>query len=369
MSSSTLIALLGAAAVVSVAGLNVKKGPFDPEVAVANETAAPKVYAYDPAPVFYSVFMGEYSGRHQARLWMSSLRKVGKWKGTIMMTTDKGECLANVLGEDLLGGKMEYSDDDVTIYPGTGPTGRVHIVHGKSKHAGGGLMGKEFKRQKQLVWNHTDEAQFNHEVSSVVYTDEDIVFGKDLTDAMKDIRETEKHHYTLSLFQDQGHSSGELHTGIVVSYPTNRSKACLAGWMKTLKHYVPLGMRPKGPKSFSREIANATTESLETPEWKGFDNPKFDLLKTTANASATMEGIDQQSLGVTYKCNRHINSLEPKFLKMPDKSSCEDGVGAEFVHFTNTYRAKGIPKPTQEKYFYDHLGLSRSLDVFGTTQC
>jgi len=357
-----LIALLGAAAVVSVAGLTVKK-VTDPEAAFANHTAAPKVYAYDPAPVFYSVFMGEYSGRHQARLWMSSLRKVGKWKGTIMMTSDKAECLANVLGEDLLGGKMEYTDDDVTIYPGTGPTGRVHIVHGKSKHAGGGLMGKEFKRQKQLVWNHTDEAQFNHEVSSVVYTDEDIVFGKDLTNAMKDIRETEKHHYTLSLFQDQGHSSGELHTGIVVSYPTNRSKACLAGWMKTLKHYIPLGMRPKA-KSFGRETSNAT---LEVPEWKGLDTPNF--LKTTANASATMEGIDQQSLGVTYKCNRHINSLDPGFLKMPDSSSCEDGVGAEFVHFTNTYRAKGIPKPTQEKYFYDHLGLSRSLDVFGTTQC
>jgi len=360
MMSKGLIAFL---AVGSVAGLRVQ---MTPKGSMLQER--------EGAPVVNSVFMGNYGGRHQAKLWLGSLRQVGKWQGTVMLVSDHPLCLANTLGEELLGGPIEHSDENVHIYPGTGAGGRVHIAHGEAKTglkhggAGAGTQNKGFKMQKQLVWSHIEGSKFSHPVSAVIYTDEDIVFGKDLGEAISSIRATEAGDYALSLFDDQGNSARkhELHTGVVVSYPTEKSKDCLAAWMKNLDNYEPCrpGGKPckKHKYSFDREVDQADDEKA-----KGFS-------KVNAGAASDLEsgmmGIDQRTLGRTKVCAKGgINKLEPKFLHMPTTETMNKGIGAEFVHVTNTYRAQRITKESKEHYFYDVLGLDRAYDVFAEDQC
>jgi len=254
-----------------------------------------------------------------------------------MIATDQPACMVNTIGEELLGGPKDEaeSNEAVSIYPGAGPNGKVYIVTGnKTKHAPNSFEArKTYKQQKQLVWEHIDQAKVNHPISSVIYTDEDIVFGKDLTAVVADIRKTEEKDYSLSLFADKGFSKGELHTGIVVSYPTEKSKNCLAAWRKVLK---------KAPQG--------THHNLK--------------VQTNTNTA----GVDQQSLGRTKECKGH-HELKAKYLLMPDKESCKSGKVGEFVHFTNTKRAKEISEKDQKTFFYKHLGLNEKLDVFGDTSC
>jgi len=356
MMSKGLIAFL---AMGSVAGLRVQ---MTPEVG---------------APVVNAVFMGDYGGRHQARLWLGSLRQVGKWQGTVMMVSDHPLCLANTLGEELLGGKMEHEDENVHIYPGTGAGGRVHIAHGSAKTglkkggSGAGTQNKGFKMQKQLVWSHIEGSKFSHPVSAVIYTDEDIVFGKDLGEAIAAIRETEKGDYALSLFDDQGNSARkhELHTGVVVSYPTEKSKDCLATWMVNLNNYEPC--KPSKGGKPCKKMHYKLNEELDEAD---FEEKAKSFSKVNAGTDSDLEsgmmGIDHRTLGRTKVCAKGgINKLEPKFLHMPTTESMNDGIGAEFVHVTNTYRAARITKESQEHYFYDVLGLDRAYDVFAEEKC
>jgi len=358
MMSKALIAFL---AMGSVAGLRVQ---MTPEVG---------------SPVVNSVFMGNYGGRHQARLWLGSLRQVGKYQGTVMLVSDHPLCLAKTLGEELLGGPMEHSDENVHIYPGTGAGGRVHIAHGTAKTglkhggAGAGTQNKGFKMQKQLVWSHIEGSKFSHPVSAVIYTDEDIVFGKDLSEAIAAIRTTESGDYALSLFDDQGNSARkhELHTGVVVSYPTEKSKDCLAAWMKNLDNYEPCRPNKNGGKpckkhkyAFDVEVDH---DQADDEKAKGFSRVAAGV---DSDLDSGMMGIDQRTLGRTKVCAKgKINKLEPKFLHMPTTETMNAGIGAEFVHVTNTYRAARITKESQEHYFYDVLGLDRAYDVFTEETC
>merc|ERR1719172_573659 len=67
-------------------------------------------------PIFYQIVMGSFPFRHQYKLWMASLREVGKYDGTVVIVTDKPGCIEEGLGDKLLGGKMTYSDKEVDIY-------------------------------------------------------------------------------------------------------------------------------------------------------------------------------------------------------------------------------------------------------------
>merc|ERR550537_1607192 len=72
--------------------------------------------AAESKPIFYAVIMGKLAYRHQASLWLTSLRMVGGWVGTAVMVTDKPDCLATTLGEAKLLGDKLSSSENVDIY-------------------------------------------------------------------------------------------------------------------------------------------------------------------------------------------------------------------------------------------------------------
>jgi len=166
---------------------------------------------------------------------MASLREVGKYDGTVVFVTDKPGCISQGLGEKLLGGKMTYSDKNVDIYPGTGK-GQVHILKVKK-----GRSIKAIKMQKTKVWQNLANAKIEHPVSSVVYTDTDVVIGRDLSSFMSYEKSLETKQHTVALFPDIGSGAWEgaensispvnnVHTGIVVMFPNKHSQACLKEW-------------------------------------------------------------------------------------------------------------------------------------------
>merc|ERR1719217_62089 len=62
-------------------------------------------------PVFYAIVMGPVVAKHETNTWLASLRKVGNFKGTAVIVTDRAECLAQNLKETkLLGRKLRSSD-------------------------------------------------------------------------------------------------------------------------------------------------------------------------------------------------------------------------------------------------------------------
>merc|ERR1719160_363847 len=90
------------------------------------------------------------------------------------------------------------------------------------------------KLEKARGWLNVRVANIPFNVSSIVYTDEDVVIGKDLTQFMKYVRSLEPLNHTLALFRDTGKSAGELHTGVVVMFPGRGTDECLQAWGKKL---------------------------------------------------------------------------------------------------------------------------------------
>merc|ERR1719198_1784109 len=194
--------------------------------------------AINGRPVFYQIVMGSFPFRKQYKLWMASLREVGKYDGTVVLVTDKPGCIEHGLGEKLLGGNMTYSDKNVDIYPGTGK-GKVHVLKVKKPRSVRGI-----KLHKSKVWGNLEMAKIEHTVSSVVYTDTDVVIGRDLRSFMAYEKSLERKQLTLALFPDMGGANweggvesiatggkvGSLHTGIVIMFPNKHSQACLKEW-------------------------------------------------------------------------------------------------------------------------------------------
>jgi len=69
------------------------------------------------------------------------------------------------------------------------------------------------KLEKARAFHNMKVADIPHPISSIIYTDEDIVIGKDLGEFVSLVRSIEHDKWTLALFKDTGLSAGELHTG------------------------------------------------------------------------------------------------------------------------------------------------------------
>merc|ERR1719389_442622 len=110
------------------------------------------------------------------------------------------------------------------------------------------------KNEKTRAWENVRNAAIPHPVSSIIYTDEDIVIASDLYQRsepapgqepehekdgtvhkvpgfMQTVRALEKKgDHPLALFKDHGRSAGELHTGVVVIFPGEQTEECLGTW-------------------------------------------------------------------------------------------------------------------------------------------
>jgi len=298
-------------------------------------------------PVFYMTAMGKLTSKHQTRLWLSSVRQVGKYDGEIVMVTDNADCLAKNFGEKLLGGAkiQERSTEAVDVYPGGEQMGNVYMV----KVATTSDV-KAMKQHKAKAWQNIRIAGLKP--SYIVYTDQDIVIGDDLKAFLQTVDELVVPDATplLALFVDQGVTKGQLHTGIVVMFPGDKTETCLNEWADKIIH-------------------------TKSSKYRGFkDSGDFDGEMTEA-AGAEIEaeffGPDQRALGKTGSCraDKGIIKMSPQYLMMPTGKALDQGARATFIHFTNTNRWKSIKNPTMQKYFSTTLGLDSSMDFFAYETC
>jgi len=319
----------------------------------------------ESAPVFYAVVMGRLAFRHQVSLWLISLRKIGKWEGVAVIVTDRPTCLAKTLHEAgvIKPNKLKSSTDAVDIFESAaGYKGNLHMI--KRPIANSINM---MKLEKARGWLNVAVAQIPRTVSSIIYTDEDVVIGKDIAAFVDTVRGLEKSKHTLALFRDTGASAGELHTGVVVMFPGKGTDECLQAWGKALT---------------GKQIGSALAFNLEDSQELALnDNINVDSDADTSvikedqllDEEMAVMGPDQQALGRTKACKKQLDHdgiriLPGKFFWLPTPAGI-NGAGhrAEFVHFTNTGRWKIISHTSIKKYLRT-IGVPDQIDPTGNVK-
>jgi len=305
----------------------------------------------DAKPVFYLIVMGKLAYRHQVSLWLTSLRKLGGFKDEVVLITDKPVCLAKTLEEAKLLGPKISSNENVEIYgPGAGFEGNLHFI---KRPVVKDIY--KMKMEKTRGWLNVKNAAIPHPVSSIIYTDEDVVIGKDLTNFVQMVRQTEKLKHTLGLFRDTGASAGELHTGVVVMFPGESTEQCMQSWAK---HLAKNGRQQKaeGKKNAFKEVMDE-------------EDLKEDML---TDEEMEAMGPDQRALGSTGLCKKKadhdgIRIFPAEYFWFPTKGGLNQDKKAEFVHFTNTGRWKIISHDLIKKYLV-RLGIPEEIDPLGSVK-
>jgi len=299
-------------------------------------------------PIFYQIVMGSFPFRKQYKLWLGALRQVGKYDGTIMIVTDKAGCIENGLGKDLLGGDMlPESDKNVNIYPGTG-TGKIHILKVKTPQSVLGI-----KMHKGKAWSNLKLAKVDHAVSSIVYTDTDVIVAKDVNHWLAYAKSLETKKFTLALFPDLGQLEDftqNLHTGVVVMFPTKASQICIQAW--------------------SRQLGGGSDDPAPIHH---FGNSLLQDGVTRKEKKMLVKGVDQQALGRTAECHDHgtggVKKMPKSYLSFPNGQVLNQGKTTVFMHITNTGQWKKIGDEVKKTFFYKKLGISQDIDFLTKGSC
>merc|ERR1719240_930739 len=294
-------------------------------------------------PIFYQIVMGSFPFRKQYKLWLGALREKGKYDGTVVIVTDKPGCIVSGLGKDLLGGEKTYSDESVDIYPGT-ENGKIHILKVKTARSVIGI-----KMHKSKAWSNIAKAKIDTPVSSIIYTDTDVVVAEPIQQWLSYEKSLEKKGFTLAVFPDIGQMkdiSQNLHTGVVVMFPTQASKTCIRSW----------GQHLGGGSDDPAPIHHFGNSLLQT-------NKSKTELKT--------KGVDQQALVQALECkaNNGIHKMPTNYLSFPNTHQLNKGTTTLFMHITNTGQWKNICDTTKETFFYKKLGLSKDIDFLAKGHC
>lgn len=298
-------------------------------------------------PVLYSVVMGCLATRNQVRLLVGSARQVGGFAGSIVLVTDKPDCLAKTLGNELLGGEKESSTAAADTYPGV-EGGKIYIVKARNTDDV-----REMKAQKTMAFKNIGVAQIEHPVSSAIYMDEDMVVGKNLDEFLSFVRAKEQDGQNfLSVFNDVGHSQGELHTGVIVMHPGEKLEKCMQAWKVKI-----LASNP------TNNITEAKDPLCDRSE--KFSHPLEAVSLVETSSKVSLQGVDQIALASTKECHG-LGIIPEKFLLMPTEEGVKQKQVAEFVHFTNTWRAGKISLPAKQMYFKQ---IGTTVDPFGETEC
>jgi len=337
-------------------------------------------------PVFYTIIMGPLAFRHQVSLWLSSLRKLGEYKEEVVIVTDKPACLARTLNAANLLGSMLSSNEDVDIYrPAKGYEGNIHLLKRPTQK-----FIFKMKMEKTRAWINVRNARLPREVSSVIHTDEDIVFGKSLNKFMGILHQIEQESHTLALFEDKGTTKGQLHTGVVVMFPGEQTDKCLVSWSKHLhgvtqeainngrKHVFREAINEEGLKiSMKNDIDQGEDASIEEAgtqkvaienEAKEATTQQEALeVDSAEDMSMDLTGPDQRALEKSIACGSDKTSLlvlPESFLWFPDAKGLLGNDKAEFIHFTNTNRYKKIDHTLISQYL-TNLGIPSMIDPMG----
>jgi len=291
-------------------------------------------------PIFYQIVMGSFPFRKQYKLWLATLRQVGKYDGTVMIVSDKPECIQNGLGKELLGGeKLPESDTNVNIYPGTG-NGKIHILKVRTPQSVRGI-----KMHKGRAWSNMKKAKIDHAVSSIVYTDTDVFVAQDVNPWLSYAKSLERKRFTLALFPDLGQREDEtqnLHTGVVVMFPTRSSQLCISAW--------------------SRELGGGSDDPAPLNHFG-----KESLLQQKQQAT----GVDQQALVRTNECRdgNGVFKMPESYLSFPNPKQIHKGKTTLFMHITNTGQWKKTSDEEKERFFYNKLGISKDIDFTSKGSC
>jgi len=223
------------------------------------------------------------------------------------------------------------------------------------------------KLEKARGWLNVAKAQIPHVVSSIIYTDEDVVIGKDISGFVDVVRGLEASKHTLALFRDTGASAGELHTGVVVMFPGKGTDECLQAWGKKLTG-VQIGSAQEAKFNLedSQELALNEDNNVDAD----VSVIKEDQL---LDEEIAVMGPDQRALGQTKPCKKSpehdgIRILPGKFFWLPTPAGMGgNGHRAEFVHFTNTGRWKLISHSSIKKYL-TKIGVPEKIDPTGSVK-
>jgi len=332
--------------------------------------------------VFYAVIMGaKYTQRHQVSLWLSSLREkqMGNWDGEAIIVTDKPKCLAKTLEETKMLGKkdLDRSNEFVDVYgPPEGLTGNLHVI--KRPHTG---AINRMKLEKARAWINFRNSGIQGKVGLIVYTDEDIVMGKDVHNFVAEATSYVPDKHSLALFRDTGASKGELHTGVVVIYNNEHAQACVKEWGRKLtgldidewrnEHDV------KAVDEKAGEGLDATDAAKEQPKLVDESAFEKEAIETDESEAESDEGLqqegvmgpDQQALGRTQPCRADENhkgiKIMPKdYFWFPDGPGMANNQIAEFIHFTNTGRWSKIG-PSRIAAYLKNIGVPDHVDPTG----
>lgn len=389
---------------VAATALKVQEKKQAPELAkdaAIGDAALPFDQAHGKA-VFYAVVMGSYTRRHQVSLWLSSLRigKMGNWGGEAVIVTDKPKCLEKTLEEAGLIGTKISSDKHVDIFaPPEGMKGNLHVMKRPTV-----TSVLRMKLEKARAWINIGNAAIPGKVGMIVYTDEDVVIGKDVNNFVQQAKTFIPLKHTLALFRDIGKSAGELHTGIVVMYNNPHTVQCLREWglrltkidiyegqentrnavggplaalkNKTWEEKLSGGDKLADMDEFEREASltdesNMTLTKTDESEASNTDESEADT------ELQDLQGPDQQALGRTKPCmaaadHKGIKILDAQYFWFPTPGGMAKAHTSEFIHFTNTARsitgrgektgkAPGLSASNIAKYLRN-IGVPENID-------
>jgi hypothetical protein len=302
--------------------------------------------------------MDDIASSHIMKTMLLSLRKKGKFTGSIVIVTDRLKCLLQNLGDEVLGaGQVPVrKSDQAVVYNGTYGFYHIVTVAPPRSRAARIIMGPQiFEQHKGLARTHASNALLPFELGTVIGIDEDILITEPVKPFLEHVETCCNHD--LAVFQDQGKAHAWFHCGLVVSYPG--SEDCMNQWVvEDIRQSN--GWAVPEAFSFLEQIAG-------TPE----SNRASSLLEISNDAS--MEGIGQKAFSST-RCAKEgrVVHLDKSFLSFPTKESITKNASTMFIHFSNQYRLKQLLKSESDRlsmqnFIRNIVGLDS--DIMSTDNC
>eukprot|EP00746_Dinoflagellata_sp_MGD_P158588 gnl/MRDRNA2_/MRDRNA2_86503_c0_seq5.p1 gnl/MRDRNA2_/MRDRNA2_86503_c0~~gnl/MRDRNA2_/MRDRNA2_86503_c0_seq5.p1 ORF type:complete len:366 (+),score=68.63 gnl/MRDRNA2_/MRDRNA2_86503_c0_seq5:94-1191(+) len=321
---------------------------------------------------FHAVAMGPLASFNQIQTLVSSLRNVGKFQGPIVLTTDRPHCLRKNLQQSDLGAQVQI----------------VTVNHTKDKNT--------MKMEKARVWQHMQDAGIP-DAAAIVQIDTDVIIGKDLQEFLGEVEMLAADPPATALFHDQGIHGNGPHTGIMVTFATEKSSKCLKDWSRKMANMCIVQELDEDGKEMEKcqcgiLYPRSKCDKLPFPQylkypskycvkackvWKNENNFKeiersdVEVEKLKVEQQETEESsekeeenqqvmFDQQAMRSSASCmgRNNMHWLDKKYFLLPsDKTGRWD---AEFVHATNTYRIKDgiVSADTLDDYIRDDLHLT-----------
>eukprot|EP00746_Dinoflagellata_sp_MGD_P009168 gnl/MRDRNA2_/MRDRNA2_118522_c0_seq1.p1 gnl/MRDRNA2_/MRDRNA2_118522_c0~~gnl/MRDRNA2_/MRDRNA2_118522_c0_seq1.p1 ORF type:complete len:371 (-),score=49.10 gnl/MRDRNA2_/MRDRNA2_118522_c0_seq1:132-1244(-) len=327
--------------------------------------------------VFHAVAMGPMANFNQIQALVSSIRSVGGFHGSIVLTTDHPHCLEKNLQQSDLAKEVKI----------------VTVNRTMDKNI--------MKAEKANVWKHIQTAGLQN-VKAIVQIDTDMIIGSSLHDVLERVQLMvfSGEPPAIALFHDREHGTGP-HTGVMVTFNTHKSALCLRDWKHNMakmcitedvnedgSHQETCYCKNRHPgmcqnngyiikEELTPHCRNSCDRMKEHQVHEDRDNFRdIYVPKLIPEQKGSIEEVeikqqvmfDQEAIAETEACmaGSNLRWLDDKFLLLP--SDADTSWDATFIHATNTYRVKNgvVSSDTLDDYIRD--GLHLTLPSYVSTQ-